>query len=123
MAGADLTGQTILLVEEQVIVALDLQTALEDAGAKVVAVRDVAEALAHIGKFAFTSAVLDLRPSSDDHRTIARALKRKKIPFLFHATQPPDDVTTVRGAPVFQKPTRPQDIVKAVAALLGNHGN
>src|ERR1700730_9247572 len=104
MDRADLTGQTILLVEEQPIVALDLKTALEDAGAKVVTARDAAEALASIGRFAFTSAVLDLRPSSDDHRKIARALNKKGVRFVFHATQAPDDVTTVRGAPIFQKP-------------------
>ena len=117
MDRADLTGQTILLVEEQPIVALDLQAALEDAGAAVVVARDAAEALGHVGQQVFTSAVLDLRPSSDEHRAIARALKKKRIPFLFHATQPPEDVTTVRGAPIFQKPTRPQDIVKALGTL------
>jgi CheY-like chemotaxis protein len=117
MDRADLTGQTILLVEEQPIVAFDLQTALEDAGARVVIARDAAEALASIGKVAFTAAVLDLRPSSDGHRTIARALKARGVRFVFHATQPPEDVTTVRGAPVFQKPTRAADIVKALAGL------
>ena len=119
MDRADLTGQTILLVEEQPIIALDLQTALEDAGAKVVVARDAAEALTSIGKFTFTSAVLDLRPSSDEHRTIARALNKKRVRFLFHATQAPEDVTTVRGAPIFQKPTRSQDIVRALATLIG----
>ena len=119
MNRADLTGQTILLVEEQPIIALDLKTALEDAGAKVVIARDATEALDSIGRFVFTSAVLDLRPSSDDHRKIARALNKKGVRFVFHATQPPDDVTTVRGAPIFQKPTRAQDIVRALANLVG----
>jgi CheY-like chemotaxis protein len=119
MKPADLTGQTVLVVEEQPIVALDLRTALEDAGAKVVVTRDAVEALASIKKTAFTCAVLDLRPSSDDHRKIARALNKKGVRFVFHATQPPEDVTTVRGAPVFQKPTRVQDIVKALANLPG----
>jgi CheY-like chemotaxis protein len=117
MGSADLTGQTILLVEEQTIVALDFQSALQDAGAKVVVARNAAEALASIGKTVFTSAVLDLRPSSDDHRTIARALNKRGVPFMFHATQPPEDVTTLRGAPIFPKPTRPQDIVAALATL------
>jgi CheY-like chemotaxis protein len=116
---ADLSGQTVLVVEEQPIVALDLQAALEDAGAKVVVARDATEALASIGRLTFTSAVLDLRPSSDDHRTIARALNKRGVRFLFHATQPPEDVTTIRGAPIFQKPARSQDIVKALAGLVG----
>ena len=118
MDRADLAGQTILIVEEQPIIALDLRTALEDAGAKVVVARDAAEALASIGRFTFTSAVLDLRPSSEEHRTIARALNKRGVRFLFHATQPPEDVTTVRGAPIFQKPARTQDIVKALTRLV-----
>src|SRR5205809_921755 len=46
MDRATLTGQTILVVEEQPIIALDLQTALQDAGAIIVIARDAAEALA-----------------------------------------------------------------------------
>jgi len=117
MDRAELTGQTILLVEEQTVVALDVQSALQDAGAKVVVARDAAEALASIEQVAFTSAVLDLRPSSDDHRKIARALNKRGVPFVFHATHQPEDVTTLRGAPIFQKPSRAQDIVPALAAL------
>ena len=119
MDRAELTGQTILVVEEEPIIALDLQTALQDAGAKIVVARDAAEALARIGQVGFTAAILDLRPASDAHRTIARALKQKGVPFLFHATQPPEDVTTIRGAPILQKPTRSQDIVRALAVLVG----
>jgi CheY-like chemotaxis protein len=118
MDSVTLSGQTILLVEEQPIIALDLQTALQDAGAKIVVARDAAEALAHIGHVGFTAAILDLRPASNEHRTIARALKQKGVPFLFHATQPPEDVTTMRGAPILQKPTRSQDIVRALAHLV-----
>jgi len=118
MKHADLTGQTILLVEEQAIVALDLESALKDAGAKVLIARNASEALTSIEQVAFTSAVLDLRPSSDDHRKIARALNKRGVPFIFHATHQPEDVTTVRGAPIFQKPARAQDIAPALAALL-----
>jgi DNA-binding response OmpR family regulator len=117
MDRADLAGQTVLLVEEQAIVAFDIESALNDAGAKVVVARNAAEALASIGETDFTLAVLDLRPASDDHRRIARALNKRGVPFVFHATHQPEDVTTLRGAPIFQKPARAQDIVPALAAL------
>ena len=122
MRGAGLHGRSILVVEEEPIVAFDVKAALEAAGATVVlkAVRGAADA---IGSQSFSAAILDLRPGSDDHRPIARALKRRGVPFLFHSTHAPEDVATVRGAPVMLKPARSDDIVKAVVLLLqrGRH--
>ena len=46
-------------------------------------------------------------------------MKQRKVRFLFYATNPPEDVTTVRGAPIFLKPSRPEDIVQALALLTG----
>ncbi len=116
---ANLEGQRILVVEEQPLVALDLKLALEQAGAEVVVAGNAAEALGRVSQFDFTAGVVDWRPQSDDHRVVARALKQRKVRFLFYATNPPEDVTTVRGAPVFLKPSRPADIVRALALLTG----
>jgi DNA-binding response OmpR family regulator len=116
---ANLAGRIILVVEEQALVALDLRTALEQAGAEVMVARNATEALAHINKFDFAAAVIDWRPDSDDHRVVARALKQEQVRFLFYATHPPEDVTTVRGAPIFLKPGRPEEIVQALALLVG----
>jgi hypothetical protein len=46
-----------------------------------------------------SAAVLDARPESSDH-TPSRPprLKLRSLPFLFYATHPQEDVTTVRGA-------------------------
>jgi DNA-binding response OmpR family regulator len=113
----DLTGRVILVTEEEPLIALDLRTALEAAGARVVSMtpREGAQAAA---RQTFSAAILDLRPGSNDHRPIARRLKQRDTPFLFYGTHPPDDVTTVRGAPVLLKPGRPGEIVRAVAMLL-----
>ena len=50
---------------------------------------------------------------------VARALKDKQVRFIFYATHPPEDVTTVRGAPIFLKPGRPEEIVRALTLLVG----
>jgi CheY-like chemotaxis protein len=117
--GANLGGQTILVVEEQPLIALDLQRALEGAGAEVVVARNTAEGLARIKQFDFTGGVIDWRPASEDHRVVARALKQRNVRFLFYATNPPEDVTTVRGAPILLKPARPEEVVRALALLTG----
>jgi len=116
---ANLAGQRILVVEEQPLIALDLQRALVGAGAEVVVARNAAEALGRMGQFDFTAGVIDWRPASEDHRVVARALKQRKVRFLFYATNPPEDVTTVRDAPVFLKPGRPEEIAKALVLLAG----
>jgi CheY-like chemotaxis protein len=114
---AILTGRTILVVEEQPLIALDLRTTLEEAGAEVLAARDAADVVARINATKLSAAVVDWRPDSDHHRRIARALKRAGVPFLFYATDSIEEVTTVRGAPIFLKPARPEVIVKALALM------
>jgi DNA-binding response OmpR family regulator len=116
---ANLEGQTILVMEEEALIALDLRSVLEQAGAQVHVVRNAAEALDCLNKLDFTAGVVDWRPASEDHRVVARALKQKQVRFLFYATHPPEDVTTVRGAPIFLKPARPEEIVKALTLLVG----
>jgi hypothetical protein len=91
---------------------------LEEAGAHVVSARQAADALAQVRRRTFSGAVVDWRPGSDQHRRIARALKRAGVPFLFHATQALEDVTTVRGAPIVFKPANPLQIVKTLAHVI-----
>jgi hypothetical protein len=69
-----------------------------------------------------SAAVLDARPGSSEHRPIARRLKARGVPFLFHATHPPDDVTTVRGVPLVLKLECPERIVAAIRMLLAGSG-
>jgi DNA-binding response OmpR family regulator len=112
-----LARSKILVVEEEPLIALDVKAALEDAGATVISVptRAVADIIKNQH---FSAAILDLQPRSGHHRLIARALRQRGIPFLFHSTHTPADVTTVRGAPVVLKPANVKDLVKAVTLLL-----
>ena len=121
MRSRELFGRDILVVEDEPLIALELRTALEAAGATVVltTVRRAARAIEQQG---FSVAVLDLRPGASDHRPIARLLKRRGVPFMFYSTHPPEDVTTVRGAPVVLKPENPNGVVQAVALLLRQGG-
>ncbi len=63
MERVSLDGHTVLVVEEQPLIALDLQRALEGAGAEVVVARNAAEALGRMGQFDFTAGVIDWRPA------------------------------------------------------------
>ena len=97
----------ILIVEEQPLIALELQTALEEAGAEALIVRNAAEALTRVHQFDFSAAVLDWLPDSSEQRALARLLKQTRARFIFYATHPPEDVTTARGAPIFSQAGAP----------------
>ena len=113
-----LKGQAILLVEEQPSVARNLQAALERAGAEVLVVRDAAEALVRLDQFDFSSAIVDWRPDTREHPTIARRLKEEGVRYLFYATHPPEDVRTGRGAPIIAKSATPEEIVEVLALFV-----
>jgi ActR/RegA family two-component response regulator len=66
----DLSGHIILIVEDQPMLALNLQIALEEAGADVVVVRGAQEASARLRQFDFSAAVLDPR-----ERALTRQLR------------------------------------------------
>jgi len=121
MTSRELLGRDILVVEDETLIALELRAALEAAGANVVVktVRSAAQAIEQQG---FSAAILDLRPGASDHRPIARLLKRRGVPFMFYSTHLPEDVTTVRGAPVVLKPENPDGVVRAVVLLLRQEG-
>jgi DNA-binding response OmpR family regulator len=117
LKSSNLLGRVILVVEDEPLIALNLKAMLEAVGAKVVCAR--ARHAAQVAERAdISAAVLDALPGSSDHRPVARRLKLRGLPFLFYATHRPEEVTTVRGAPVVLKPSSPAEIVAAVAMLL-----
>ena len=116
MGHVDLGKCAILVVEAEPLLALDVQ----QAGAVVCVVGNAAAPTKVTEESRFAAAVVDWRPASDEHRIVARALKGEQVPFLFYATDAPEEVTTVRGAPVVLKPARREEIVGVVALLTGS---
>src|SRR5262245_48077498 len=70
----DLSGHIILLVEDQPMLALNLQIALEEVGAEVVVARGPQEASARLRQFSFSAAVLDPR-----ERMLTRQLQEEGV--------------------------------------------
>lgn len=117
MSNAILHGRTILVVEDEPLITWELESILAAEGASVVGVTmQEAEDCAKTREIA--AAILDVQPGTDEHRRVARQLRKRGIPFLFHATHRPEDVTTIRGAPSVLKPSDPKDIILALSLLL-----
>ena len=77
-------GGTVLLVEDNVIIAMDAEAMLLDLGfADVVLANNVAGALARLSDSAISCALLDINLGSETSIPIAEELTRKRIPFVF----------------------------------------
>jgi CheY-like chemotaxis protein len=77
-------GKRLLVVEDEFVIALDLQNLLEAAGHEVVGLAaNVPDALALIETTTIDGAILDINLRGERVTEVADLLARKEIPFLF----------------------------------------
>lgn len=119
-----LAGKSCLVLDDEFLIALDIQQFLEAAGAQdVVCVRDAEEAFAVLRQHPrFDLAVLDVR--LDDGRysslTVAAALAEKGTPFVFLTGMRGEDLHTAQfpDTPVVEKPYNPRDLMDCLLRAL-----
>ncbi len=121
MTGApDLSGKTILVVEDDYYVASDTAAALRGAGAVVLGPSPTAEDAAHLLEHETpTSVVLDLNLGGGGPKfEIAHRLLERGIPFVFLTGYDPDvipdDLANIKR---LQKPIALREVVEAVSRL------
>ncbi|WEK02947.1 MAG: PAS domain S-box protein [Candidatus Devosia phytovorans] len=121
MTGApDLTGRTILVVEDDYYLASDTAAALRGAGAKVLGPCPSEDAaMGMLNETAPSHAVLDLNLGGGGPEfRLARVLKQKGIPFIFLTGYDPEVIPLeLTGVTRLQKPVPFKAIVEAVSQL------
>lgn len=112
-----LHGQSILIVEDNALIAMNLEDMLRDAGGTVGwSVATVGEAKEVAQSGAITSAVLDIMLDDVEVWPVARILADRNIPFVFSSghfeqdTLPPE----WRENQIVPKPAGAKDIVAAL---------
>jgi CheY-like chemotaxis protein len=117
-----LEGRTILVVEDESLVAMLLETILEDMGCATLGpVSTVDEALSVIGDGqAFDGALLDVNVAGKEVFPVAEALKARGVPFVFSTGYgegglPPE----WRGQATIQKPFTEDAVRQALMDALG----
>ena len=83
MERADLTGKSLLLVEDSMMIALDAQTMLQNCGAEVELASTASDARRAIKLNRFDAAILDVNLYTETSFPIAEDLLERKIPFGF----------------------------------------
>jgi CheY-like chemotaxis protein len=109
-----LNGISILVVEDELVLALDLVRAIEDVGGHPVGpVSTISEAMTMLGGVDFDAAIVDANLLDRDVTPLAVALIESSIPFVVHtaAGLPVDLSRTHPGIPVVLKPARSEVVV------------
>jgi len=117
--GSDLNGARVLIVEDAVLLAMELELGLSDAGAQIVGpAYELSEALALLDQ-PLDAAVLDANLNGHSVLPVAQALFARNIPFVF-ATGYGESGGAPGGydAPVIRKPYDVTQVAAAVAQLL-----
>lgn len=120
MAETPLAGRTVLVVEDEILVALDIADTLTAAGARVCGpCVSLKQALDAAGSAAMDCAVLDIDLGGQEVFPAARVLQARGIPFVFYTGQPEREALRdeFAGVAVCVKPLRPERLVDALAAL------
>jgi CheY-like chemotaxis protein len=102
----------VLIVEDEALVGMALEDALEFLGIDVAGVAGtVDEALLHVESDQFDGAILDVQLHGKTVLPVAELLERRGIPFVFATGYGKSGVPEkYRDAPVLQKPFMPAEL-------------
>jgi len=111
----------VLLVEDEPLIALDIEHHLRRAGARVITAGHLDAALYMTEHPELSGAVVDLRLGDESAVPIFRRLAHRNLPFVVHTGYASDALAREwPSVPIIQKPARPDEIMDALAqSLLG----
>lgn len=121
MMNYGLAGLRVLLVEDEPLLAWELELAIASAGATVVGPASTlrsAFALAEENGNGLAAAVIDYRLGQDEAAPLAAFLHEQGIPFIIHTGHGTTGNAPWRSAPVVRKPANPDRIVQILEALV-----
>jgi DNA-binding response OmpR family regulator len=111
-----LTGRSILVVEDEPLISLEMTALFEAAGARVVVAQTLADAIRLVGEREISAAVLDFGLGDDSVSAVCGHLRERGVPFMFYTGH-----GHVQGsypdAVVVEKPASGNTLLTAIAAL------
>ncbi|QRM34417.1 response regulator [Microvirga sp. VF16] len=109
-----------LVIEDQTLIAMSIETYLKDAGITVQTVVSMAEARAWLEANTADIAIVDFMLKGGPATELARELNRRAIPFIIYSGYPHGDrmPSELQAAPWLEKPTSRDDLLKVVLKTL-----
>ena len=112
---------SVLVLEDEWLIALDIANLLRDAGYAVVGpAENVQSALDLVANREIDAALLDINLKDERSYPVARALDRKNVPFAFLSGYVNEDLEAeFRGHALLSKPFLPEVLLSSLAELAG----
>ncbi|HEV2896689.1 MAG TPA: response regulator [Pseudaminobacter sp.] len=114
-----LAGMRILVLEDEVLIAMDVEQLCRDSGAAdVVVARSLAEIDLDRAASEFDAAIVDVMLDGTSTLAFARHIQERNVPFVFASgyTDLDEIFSAFPSVPVVGKPYSGSDLVEAVAA-------
>lgn len=112
-----LDGSVILIIEDELLIALDLELMLAEHGAQSVTVNSLVTALTAVEAPDISAAIVDHVLGDGDSSDLCRRLAERNVPFLMHTAK--NHLTgPCTHAERLDKPTSPEVLLAAVQKLL-----
>ncbi|WP_336489483.1 response regulator [Methylobacterium nigriterrae] len=115
-----LAGRRVLVVEDEYVIAMDMQSSLQEVGAEVAGpVPDAEQALALIEAASLDAAVLDVNLRGEAVYTVADRLRERDVPYQFATGESQIvDRSDYRSRPRLEKSILDTELVRALGKLL-----
>ena len=112
-----LTGRSILIVEDEPLIVMDITQALEDSGAELTTTNTLRHALLLVEHDGLSAAILDHSLGDGSSSFLCARLKERGIPFLIYSGWERVE-GACKGAPHIFKPASNQVLLAAVEDLI-----
>src|SRR6202521_3164640 len=112
-----LRGRSILVVENEPLIAMDIVQALESAGANATMTTAVRHALILVEHDGLSGAIMDHALSDGDSTKLCARLSERGIPYLSYSGYEPVEGAS-KDAPHIMKPVSMDTLMSAMAELL-----
>jgi DNA-binding response OmpR family regulator len=117
MGSVSLVGQSVLVVEDEPLLALDIAECLRQAGASVFTAHNLQDGLRLAGHPDLSAAVVDFGLRDGDGTAVCDCLKERGIPFVLH-TGYSHAHGACHGGVLVAKPAAPAELASTIAGLL-----
>ena len=120
MESSTLSGRSILIAEDEPLIALDIAEAFKDAGATTVVTSTLHQALVLVEHDGLSAAVLDHALPDGDSSQLCQRLDERMLPFVVYSGLGNLHGACAKGAHI-KKPENPKVLVSMVARLIAGN--
>jgi DNA-binding response OmpR family regulator len=123
MPHSHLHGASILIVEDEPLIAMDISMAFEKTGAHLTTTNTLKNARILVEHDSLTAVMIDNALPDGDGTNLCTRLVERAIPFLIYSGLGPALDGPCKGAPFIMKPTSHAEILHAMDALIRDAKN